>query len=134
MSFLSRISLANKSIVALVTIAVLLLGGYLIPQLKQELFPSIDYPAISIVTSYPGASPAIVEKDVTTPIEQSIQGIQGVQSYSSTSQDSLSLITVSYDFGLDLTQARQQITQKLSQIQSQLPKDVTPQVQASHHC
>src|SRR5258707_539904 len=120
MSFLSRISLANKSIVALVTIAVLLLGGYLIPQLKQELFPSIDYPAITIVTTYPGPSPAIVEKDVTTPIEQSIQGIQGIQSFTSTSQDSFSIIVVSYDFGLDLTQARQQLNERVTQIQSQL--------------
>ena len=80
MSFLARLSLANRSIVALATIAILLFGGIIIPSLKQELFPSITFPAISVFTAYPGASPSIVEHDVTDPIEQSVQGIAGLQS------------------------------------------------------
>jgi len=67
MSFLSRISLANRSLVALATIAILIIGGLVIPSLEQELYPSLEFPSVTVVTVYPGASPSIVEKDVTDP-------------------------------------------------------------------
>ncbi len=129
MSFLSRISLANKSLIALITIAILLLGGYLIPSLKEELFPSISFPTISVVSAYAGASPSNVEKDVTNPLEQTIEGINGIQKITSYSDEGVSIIEVSYNYGTDLTQASQQLTQQINKVQSTLPSNVTPQVQ-----
>ena len=70
MSFLARLSLKNRSLIAFATIAILLIGAFVIPTLKQELFPSLDFPAVSVVTVYAGASPTIVEHDVTNPLEQ----------------------------------------------------------------
>ncbi len=102
MSFLARLSLANRNLVALATIAILLFGGLIIPSLKEELFPSITYPTLSVVTPYPGASPSIVEQDVTDPIEQSIQGIDGLQNITSYSNEGASVITVSFNYGTDL--------------------------------
>src|SRR5579883_567071 len=129
MSYLSRLSLANRSIVALATIAILLLGAYVIPSLKQELYPSLAFPAVSIVAAYPGASPSIVEKDVTDPLEQSIQGLQGIQQTNSYSNESSALIIVQYNFGTDLDKASQKLTQQISRVQASLPSGVTPQVQ-----
>jgi len=129
MSYLARLSLANKSIIALVTIAILLFGAYVIPSLKQELYPSLAFPAVSVIAVYPGASPAIVEKDVTNPLEQSIQGIQGIQTVTSYSNEGASVILVSYNFGTDLDKASQTLTQQINRIQSTLPTNVTPQVQ-----
>ncbi len=129
MSYLARLSLANKSIIALITIAILLFGAFVIPSLKQELYPSLEFPAVSVIAVYPGASPEIVEKDVTDPLEQSIQGIQGIQSVTSYSNDGSSVILVSYNFGTDLNQASQTLTQQINRIQSTLPANVTPQVQ-----
>jgi len=128
MSFLSRISLANKSLVALVTIAILVVGAILIPSLKEELIPSITYPAISVVSVYPGASPSIVEQDVTDPLEQAIQGLSGVQNMTSTSSQNTSMITVSFNYGTDINQASQQISQRINSVQATLPTNVTPQV------
>ncbi|GCE30842.1 hypothetical protein KDA_63260 [Dictyobacter alpinus] len=130
MSFLSRISLANKSIVALITIAILIFGGITIPSIKQELFPSISFPTVSVVTVYQGASPSIVETDVTNPLEQNFQGIAGVQTLTSSSNEGSSLISVSFDYGTDLDKARQTLSQRISQAQSSLPSNVTPQVQS----
>ena len=65
MSFLARLSLRNRSLIALATIAILLIGAFVIPTLKQELFPSLDFPAVSVVTVDAGASPTIVEHDIT---------------------------------------------------------------------
>ena len=129
MSFLARLSLANRNLVALATIAILLFGGLIIPSLKEELFPSITYPTLSVVTPYPGASPSIVEQDVTDPIEQSIQGIDGLQSITSYSNEGASVITVSFNYGTDLNQAQQTLSQSINRVQSSLPSGVTPQVQ-----
>ncbi len=129
MSILSRISLANKSIIALATIAILLFGVYVIPSIKQELYPSLEFPAVSVIAAYPGASPTIVERDVTNPLEQSIQGIQGIQQVTSYSNQGAAVILVSYNFGTDLDKASQTLTQQINRIQSSLPANVTPQVQ-----
>ena len=114
MSFLARISLANKSIIALATIAILLFGVYVIPSIKQELYPSLEFPAVSVIAAYPGASPAIVERDVTNPLEQSIQGIQGIQQVTSYSNQGAAVILVSYNFGTDLDKASQTLTQQVN--------------------
>ncbi|HAT45157.1 MAG TPA: AcrB/AcrD/AcrF family protein, partial [Ktedonobacter sp.] len=129
MSFLARFSLKNRSLVALATIAILLIGAYVIPSLKQELFPSLDFPAISVVTVDAGASPTLVEHDVTNPLEQSIQGIAGIQQLTSYSNEGVSIIVVQYNFGTDINQAQQTLTQHINQAQASLPSGVTPQVQ-----
>ncbi|HZO73037.1 MAG TPA: efflux RND transporter permease subunit [Ktedonobacteraceae bacterium] len=129
MSFLSRLSLANKSIVALATIAILLFGAVVIPSLKRELLPSIAFPAVSVVSVYPGASPASVEQDVTNPLEKNFQGIAGLQQLTSFSNEGVSIIIAEYDFNTDLDKASQNLTQLISKTQSSLPANVTPQVQ-----
>jgi HAE1 family hydrophobic/amphiphilic exporter-1 len=130
MSFLSKISLANRSVVALATIAILVLGGFLIPSLKQELFPSISYPSITIISTYAGASPEIVERDVTIPLEQSVHGVKGLQGLTSYSNESSSIIVASFDYGQDLDRATQTLNEQISSIQQTLPQNVTPRVQA----
>src|SRR6516164_917323 len=127
MSILARVSLKNRSLIALATIAILLIGAIVIPTLKQELFPSLAYPAISVVTPYAGASPTIVEHDVTTPLEQSILGISGLQQVTSYSNQGVSIIVVQYNFGTDINQASQTLAQHVNQVQSNLPSGATPQ-------
>lgn len=129
MSFLARLSLKNRSLIALATIAILLIAAYVIPSLKQELFPSLDFPAISVVTVDAGASPSIVEHDVTNPLEQSIQGIAGIQQLTSYSNEGVSIIVVEFDFGTDINQAQQTLSQHLNQVQATLPAGLTPQIQ-----
>lgn len=129
MSFLSKISLANRSLVALATIAILIFGGLVIPSLKQELFPSLQFPAVTVFTIYPGASPAIVEQDVTDPLEQSIQGMPGIQSLTSYSNQNESIIVIAYNFGTDINTASQKLSQQISHVQT-LPSGVkTPQIE-----
>jgi hydrophobic/amphiphilic exporter-1 (mainly G- bacteria), HAE1 family len=129
MSFLARLSLKNRSLIALATVAILLIGAFVIPTLKQELFPSLDFPAISVVTLDAGASPTLVEHDVTNPLEQSIQGIVGIQQLTSYSNEGVSIIVVQYNFGTDINRAQQTLTQHINQAQASLPSGITPQVQ-----
>ncbi len=130
MSFLSRLSIANRSVVALATVALILIGLFLVPQLKQELLPSLYFPSISVVTAYPGASPAQVEQDVTNPLEQNIQGLPGIEQVVSHSSQGLSIIQISYKFNTDLDKAQQKLSEQTTKTQSSLPANVTPQLQA----
>lgn len=126
MSFLSRMSLANRSLVALATIAILIFGALVIPALKQELYPSLEFPAVTVITAYPGATPSLVEQNVTDPLEQSIQGLQNIQQMTSFSNQNSSVIIVEYTFGVDLNQASQQIAQQIARVQSSFPTGVQP--------
>ena len=128
MHLLAKLSMKNRALIALVTIVVAIFGGISLTSLKQELAPSIAFPQLSIVTSYPGASPDVVNVDVSTPIETAIQGITGLESTSTTSSTGLSRVTASFTYGTDLAFAEQKLLSSVNRIQSQLPDDVDPQV------
>ena len=125
---LSVFSLRNRALIALVTIVVGLFGGVALTSLKQELIPSISLPNIFILTSYPGASPAVVDKDVSTPIEAAIQSVAGLNSTTATSSANISNVTASFDYGTNITTAEQKVQLAINRIASTLPASVTPQV------
>ncbi|MFT4030489.1 MAG: efflux RND transporter permease subunit, partial [Protaetiibacter sp.] len=128
MSKLAVLSLRNRALIALVTIVVAIFGGLALVSLKQELIPSIEFPQLSIVSTYPGASPEVVSNDVSTPIETAIQGIPGLESTSATSTTNASVVQASFTYGTDLATAEQKITQAINRIKSQLPSGVEPNV------
>jgi len=127
-SHLSVFSLRNRALIALLTIVVALFGGYALTALKLELFPSLTLPNVTIITSYPGASPEVVETDVSTPIESAIQGVEGLSSTSATSSAGISTVQASFAYGTDLTRAESKVDLAVGRIQSQLPSGVEPQV------
>ncbi len=129
MFWLTRLSFANRGIAALASVAILMLGLFILPLLKQELLPPVEYPAISVVSVYPGAASAQVEQDVTNPLEQSILGMQDVQQVTSQSRKGASLITVLYNDGTDIDSARQKLAAQVSSVQPALPAGVSPQLQ-----
>src|SRR5665811_51607 len=79
MSWLTRVSLRNRSVVVLAVIGVLVLGLVSTLRLRQELMPSIEYPALTVFTMQPGASPADVERGVTLPLETGMKGLVGLK-------------------------------------------------------
>lgn len=128
MHLLSVFSLRNRALIALVTIVVGVFGGISLSTLKQELIPSLSLPQIFVITAYPGASPAVVEKDVSTPIETAIQAVAGLDSTTATSSPNISSITASFDYGTNIATAEQKIQTAINRISSQLPDDAEPQV------
>jgi multidrug efflux pump subunit AcrB len=130
MHLLAALSMKNRALIALVTVVVAIFGGIALSSLKQELAPSIEFPQLSIVTSYPGASPDVVNTDVSTPIETAIQGITGLETTSTTSSTGLSRVTASFTYGTDLAFAEQKLLSAVNRIVDQLPEDVDPQVLA----
>jgi HAE1 family hydrophobic/amphiphilic exporter-1 len=118
----------NRALIALVTIVAAVFGGLALTSLKQELAPSIQFPQLAIVTSYPGASPDVVNNDVSTPVEAAIQGVPDLDSTSAVSSTNQSLITAKFTYGTDLATAEQKLDQAINRIKSTLPDGVDPQV------
>ncbi|MEU7878983.1 efflux RND transporter permease subunit [Microbispora bryophytorum] len=130
MTSLARLSLANRTLVIMITLVLAGLGLFAIPSLKQQLFPSLEFPAAFTVASYPGAAPEIVEEQVTKPIESAFQGIAGVTDITSTSREGMAQVQVAYEYGTDIDQMIAKMQQAVSRIKTQLPADVDPQVVA----
>ena len=128
MSNLSVLSLRNRALIALITIVSAVFGGLALTNLKQELIPSLELPALVVMTTYPGASPEVVENDVSTPIENAIQGVPGLESSSATSTTDASIVQAMFAYGTDLATAEQKMQQAINRISRQLPDDVSPQV------
>jgi HAE1 family hydrophobic/amphiphilic exporter-1 len=128
MSRLARLSLANRGLVALVAILVVGFGALTIPKLKQQLFPSLDFPAAFVLASYPGASPEIVERQVTIPIEQAVQGVDGLEKVTSTSREGVATIQLEFTFGSDLDNAVSALQSAINRIDVMLPAGVDPEV------
>ncbi|MFI2103257.1 efflux RND transporter permease subunit [Isoptericola sp. NPDC019693] len=125
---LARLSLANRAVVALATIAIFVFGAMSLGSLKQELIPSLELPAGAVVATYPGASPEVVEQRVTEPLEAAAQSVEGIESIGSTASTGSSVTTVQFEYGTDMDAATQRLQTAVTRIQSQLPEDVEPQV------
>ncbi|WP_214406368.1 efflux RND transporter permease subunit [Pseudonocardia lacus] len=126
MTWLARLSLLNRAVVALVTVLVLAFGLIATGALRQELFPSLDLPRLTVFAPYPGASPAVVEDQVTGPIEEAIDGLDGVSATSSTSSGGSAVVTLELEYGTDLDVATTQVERAVQG--AALPDDVSPQV------
>ncbi|AGW40413.1 preprotein translocase subunit SecD [Leifsonia xyli subsp. cynodontis DSM 46306] len=128
MHFLAVLSMKNRALIALTTIVAAVFGGIALGNLKQELAPSISFPQLVVLSSYPGASPEVVNNDVSAPVEAAIQGVPGLESTSAVSATNQSIITAKFTYGSDLATAEQKIDQAVNRIKSTLPSGVDPQV------
>ena len=128
MHLFSVFSLRNRALIALITIVIGIFGGLALTSFKQELIPSLSLPSVFIVTSYPGASPDVVNTDVSTPIESALQGIENLDSTTATSNTSASTVTASFAYGTDIATSEQRVQLALDRIKTRLPSSVTPQV------
>ncbi len=128
MSNLAVLSLKNRALIALVTIVAAIFGTLALFNLKQELIPSVEFPQLSIVSNYPGASPEVVSNDVSTKIETAIQGVPGLESTTATSTTNASIVQASFTYGTNLATAEQKVSLAINRIKSQLPTGVDPNV------
>jgi HAE1 family hydrophobic/amphiphilic exporter-1 len=128
MSFLTRLSLANRGLVALIAIVITGFGVYAVPSLKQQLLPSLEFPGAFIGASVPGASPEIIEEQVTKPIEDAVKGADGLDTIESTTREGSATISVTFEFGTDLDAAVNELTTSVNRIQSTLPEGVEPTI------
>jgi len=128
LSLISKLSLKNRSVVALITVIVAAFGFISVGGLKQELIPSIEIPSAAIVTSYPGASPEVVDSQVSTPLEQIVLGLEGIESTTVTSTTGLSVLRVSFEYGTTTEAVSERLSTALNDASDLLPSDASPRV------
>ncbi|CAL9419482.1 Swarming motility protein SwrC [Streptomyces sp. enrichment culture] len=131
MSWLSRFSLSQRALIGLVSLTALLFGAIAVPQLKQQLLPSIELPMVSVLAPYQGASPDVVEKQVVEPIEATLKGVDGITGITSTASEGNALITATFDYGdAGTKQLVADVQQAVNRARVRLPSEVDPQVVA----
>lgn len=128
MSWLSRFSLAQRALIGLMSIIALAFGAIAIPQLKQQLLPTIELPMVSVLAPYQGASPDVVEKQVVEPIEDNLEAVDGITGVTSTAAEGNAVIMASFDYGNDTKQLVADVQQAVNRSRAQLPDSVDPQV------
>ncbi|MFG2770364.1 efflux RND transporter permease subunit [Streptomyces sp. NPDC048350] len=131
MSWLSRFSLAQRALIGLMSIVAIVFGAIAIPQLKQQLLPSIELPMVSVLAPYQGASPDVVEKQVVEPLENTIKAVDGIKGVTSTASEGNALIMATFDYGDEGTkQLVADVQQAVNRARVALPEGVDPQVVA----
>ncbi|MBQ0880544.1 efflux RND transporter permease subunit [Streptomyces rochei] len=128
MSWLSRFSLAQRALIGLMSIVALVFGAIAVPQLKQQLLPTIELPMVSVLAPYQGASPDVVEKQVVEPIEDSLEAVDGISGITATASEGNAVIMASFDYGNGTQQLVADVQQAVNRARAQLPDDVDPQV------
>ena len=127
-TFLVSASLRNRLFVLAMAGVLVLLGAYTARQLPVDVFPDLNRPTVTIMTESEGYAPPEVEQLVSFPIETQMNGVPGVSRVRSVSGIGLSIVYVEFDWGTDIFRNRQLVAERLAQVQSQLPLNVTPQI------
>lgn len=123
---LAKLSIANRSVVALITVITAVFGFISLGALKQELIPSFEVPQAAIVTAYPGASPEVVDNQVSKVIEDELRKIDGLVNSTSTSQSNISLVRVEFEYGTTSARVAELVAAALTKAKPNLPQDVEP--------
>ena len=123
-----RFSLRSRLLVLVVSLALLVCGGYLATLMPIDVFPDLDRPRVVIITECPGLATEEVETLVTQPIEVALLGASGVEAVRSQSTAGLTVIYVEFNWDVDIRAARQAVQERLTTVAGVLPPGIRPQL------
>ena len=122
---LYRTSVNKPVTVALIFVTVAILGIFSLSKLSTNLFPNMGENTILVVTSYSGASAADIETNVTKPLENSLNSVSNLKHLSSTSKENISVISLEFEYGIDINEATNDVRDKLDMVTQALPDAVS---------
>lgn len=125
---LSQICIERPVFATVLSLVLVLIGLVSFDRLSVREYPKIDEPVVTVSTSYRGASPEIIESQVTKPLEDSIAGIEGVEVLTSISRSERSQITVRFNLDRDPDSAASDVRDRVSRVRSRLPDGVDESV------
>ncbi|MCK9516551.1 MAG: efflux RND transporter permease subunit [Ottowia sp.] len=120
----TEVSLRNPVFATMVMLAFVVLGLFSLNRLEVDQFPSVDLPVVVVSTEYPGASPAIVESEVTKKIEEAVNSIAGINSLYSRTYEGLSVVIIEFQLYVDGRTAADDVREKIGQVRPLLRDDV----------
>ena len=109
---------------ALVFVAIVILGLFSLSKLSIDLLPKMDETTIMVMTAYPGASAADIETNVTRPLENVLNSVSDLKHLTSQSKENISVITLEFEYGVDIDVATNDVRDKLDLAESALPENV----------
>ena len=109
---------------ALIFIAVVVFGLFSVMRLGVDYYPEIDVPYISVITMYPGGNAEDIETNITRVLEDQLNSVDNLDKITSQSKDNVSIITLEFEYGCDLTEAANDVRDVVSRTQSILPDNV----------
>ena len=127
--FLSDVSIKRPVFATMMMVALVVFGVVGYSRLAVDEYPDVSYPVISVNTNYPGASPEVVEREITRPIEQALNTVDGLNEITSTSSEGSSSVRLNFNLGVDPVRMQPEISVKVGRIRRQLPRDILdPQI------
>jgi len=120
----TRVSINHPVFATMMMAAFLVLGIFSYHRLSIEQFPNIEFPVVVVTTSWPGASPEVVESDITRRIEEQVNTISGVYELASRSYEGSSVVVIRFDLTVDPAQATQDVREKIALVRPLMREDV----------
>ena len=120
----TRVSLKNPVFATMVMLALVVLGLFAYQRLKVDQFPNVDFPVVVVLTEYPGASPEIVETEVSKKIEEAVNSIAGINALTSRSYENQSVVVIEFQLHIDGRKAADDVREKVAAIRPNLRTEV----------
>jgi len=120
----TRVSLKNPVFATMLMAALVVLGLFAYQRLKVDQFPNIDFPVVVVSTEYPGASPEIVESEVSKKIEEAVNSIAGINALTSRSYESQSVVVIEFQLHIDGRKAAEDVREKVAIVRPTLRTEV----------
>ncbi len=121
----TKVSLRNPVFATMVMMAFVVMGLFALQRLKIDQFPNVDFPVVVVTTEYPGASPEIVESELSTKVEEAVNSVAGISSVISRSYEGSSVVIVEFQLHVDGRKAADDVREKVAILRPSLPDDVT---------
>ncbi len=120
----TRVSLQNPVFATMVMLALVVMGLFSYQRLKVDQFPNIDFPVVVVSTEYPGASPEIVESEVSKKIEEGVNSIAGISALTSRSYENQSVVVIEFQLNINGRKAAEDVREKVAAIRPSLRTEV----------
>ncbi|MBB1162483.1 efflux RND transporter permease subunit [Aquariibacter albus] len=125
----TRVSIANPVLATMVMLALVVLGLFGLQRLKVDQFPDIEFPVVVVQIAYPGASPEIVESEVTEKVEEAVNTIAGINLLTSRSYEGQSVVIIQFNLDIESRRAAEDVREKVAALRPRLRDEVEePQV------
>lgn len=120
----TQVSLKNPVFATMVMLAIVVLGLFSYQRLKVDQFPNIDFPVVVVTVDYPGASPEIVESEVTKKIEEGVNSIAGINALTSRSYEGTAVVIIEFQLHIDGRKAAEDVREKVATVRPNLRTEV----------
>ena len=120
----TRVSLQNPVFATMLMLALVVLGAFSLQRLKVDQFPNIDFPVVVVTTEYPGASPEIVESEVSKKIEEAVNSVAGINALTSRSYEGQSVVIIEFDLASEGRKAAEDVREKVAAVRPSLRTEV----------